>query len=759
MEINIKKRDGSFEKLSVEKTKKVIAFACDGVEGCSPEELELDAKLQFRDGMTTKEIQKTLIQTAIEKVIYTEDDGYGNLVKKISINWQYVASRLLIYDLYKEAAINRKYSHFGYGNFLQLVKMLVSKNLYGDYLLEHYTEDEIIELGEYIKSDRDKLFNYDGLNLLSKRYLVKGLNNEILELPQERFLIIAMHIAIPEKDKKIYYAKKFYDIMSMLKMTVATPTLANAGTPFYQLSSCFISTVGDNLWSIYDVNQKFAQVSKHGGALGIYMGKVRALNSDIRGNKNSSGGVIPWIRLYNDTAIAVDQLGRRKGSASITLDIWHKDLYDFLDLKTNNGDDRRKAHDIFPALSIPDLFMKRLEKRENWSLFDPYQVNKEMGYYLEDYFDDYDNEEFTKRYIECENNPNIDKIITPCLDIMKKILKSAVETGTPFIFFRDTVNKANPNKHKGIIYSSNLCHEIAQNTSESILIEEKQQDDIVTTKIKSGDMVTCNLNSVNLGRVSKEELKDCIPLQIRMLDNVITLNKLPVLDAKVTSDKYRAIGLGTSGYHHYLVNNKIVWESEEHLKEADVLFEEIAYNAIKASMELAKEKGAYESFEGSEWQTGEYFDKRNYNSKRWDQLKEDVKKYGIRNGYIMAVAPTGSTSNIANTTAGIDPIFKKFFVEEKKGMYVPKTAPNLNDDNFWLYKEAHYIKQDWSIKACSIRQRHIDQAQSFNLYITPELSAKDIFDMYINCWKIGIKTIYYIRNQSLEMDECTSCSS
>ena len=759
MEINIKKRDGSFEKLSVEKTKKVIAFACDGVEGCSPEELELDAKLQFRDGMTTKEIQKTLIQTAIEKVIYTEDDGYGNLVKKISINWQYVASRLLIYDLYKEAAINRKYTHFGYGNFLQLVKMLVSKNLYGDYLLEHYTEDEIIELGEYIKSDRDKLFNYDGLNLLSKRYLVKGLNNEILELPQERFLIIAMHIAIPEKDKKIYYAKKFYDIMSMLKMTVATPTLANAGTPFYQLSSCFISTVGDNLWSIYDVNQKFAQVSKHGGALGIYMGKVRALNSDIRGNKNSSGGVIPWIRLYNDTAIAVDQLGRRKGSASITLDIWHKDLYDFLDLKTNNGDDRRKAHDIFPALSIPDLFMKRLEKRENWSLFDPYQVNKEMGYYLEDYFDDYDNEEFTKRYIECENNPNIDKIITPCLDIMKKILKSAVETGTPFIFFRDTVNKANPNKHKGIIYSSNLCHEIAQNTSESILIEEKQQDDIVTTKIKSGDMVTCNLNSVNLGRVSKEELKDCIPLQIRMLDNVITLNKLPVLDAKVTSDKYRAIGLGTSGYHHYLVNNKIVWESEEHLKEADVLFEEIAYNAIKASMELAKEKGAYESFEGSEWQTGEYFDRRNYNSKRWEQLKEDVKKYGIRNGYIMAVAPTGSTSNIANTTAGIDPIFKKFFVEEKKGMYVPKTAPNLNDDNFWLYKEAHYIKQDWSIKACSIRQRHIDQAQSFNLYITPELSAKDIFDMYINCWKMGIKTIYYIRNQSLEMDECTSCSS
>lgn len=759
MEINIKKRNGSFEKLSVDKTKKVVAFACEGIDGCDPAELELDAKIQFRDKMTTKEIQKILIQTAIEKVISTEDDGYGNLVKKTNIKWQYVASRLLIYDLYKEAAINRNYKHFGYGDFLTLVKDLVSKKLYGSYLTENYSDEEIKELGEYIKSDRDNLFNYDGLNLLVKRYLIKGKDEEVIELPQERFLIIAMHLAIPENDKKIYYAKKFYDLMSELKMTVATPTLANAGTFFYQLSSCFISTVGDNLWSIYDVNQKFARVSKHGGALGIYMGKVRSLNSEIRGNKNSSGGIVPWVRLYNDTAVAVDQLGRRKGSASITLDIWHKDLYEFLDLKTNNGDDRRKAHDIFPAVSIPNLFMERLIERKDWSLFDPYEVHREMGYYLEDYFDEEDNFEFTKRYTECENNPNINSIVTPCLEIMKKILKSAVETGTPFIFFRDTVNRANPNKHLGIIYASNLCHEIAQNTSESKFIEEIQDNNNVITRSEPGDMVTCNLNSVNLGKITKDELKECIPLQIRMLDNVITLNKLPLVDARITSDKYRAIGLGTSGYHHYLVNNGIFWESEEHLKEADSLFEEIAYNAIKASMELAKEKGKYEAFEGSTWQTGEYFDKRGYASDRWNKLKEDVKKYGIRNGYIMAIAPTGSTSNIANTTAGIDPIFKKFFIEEKKGLYTPKTAPDLSDENFWLYKEAHYINQNWSIKACGIRQRHIDQSQSFNIYITPDLKAKDILDIYINSWKEGIKTIYYIRNRSLEMDECTSCSS
>lgn len=763
MKIQIRKRDGRLEELCAVKTKKMVEFACRGLAGCDPIELELDAKIQFRDGMSTREIQKTLIQTAIEKVIAVEEDAYGNQVKKTHTNWQYVAARLLAYDLYKEAAIYRGYNHFGYGSYEALFEKLIEMGLYGVYLKENYTMEEVRELAAYIKPERDELFNYEGIKLLNDRYLVKGFNKEVLELPQERFLTIAMHLAIPEGRKKVHYAKAFYDLLSQLKMTVATPTLANAGTAFYQLSSCFISTVGDNLWSIYDVNQKFSQVSKHGGALGIYLGKVRALNSEIRGVKNSSGGVIPWARLYNDTAVAVDQLGRRKGSASVTLDIWHKDIYDFLDLRTNNGDDRRKAHDIFPAVSIPDLFMERLERRENWSLFDPYMVQRVMGYSLEDTYDEVDKKSFTEKYLACEANPQLERITVPCLEVMKKIMISAVETGTPFIFFRDTVNRANPNKHAGMIYASNLCHEIAQNMSESILLEETIVDDKgqaeIITKVKAGDMVTCNLNSVNLGKVELEELKECIPLQIRMLDNVITLNKLPVKEAIVTSDKYRAIGLGTSGYHHYLANHNIMWESEEHLEVADKLFEEIAYQAIKASMELAKEKGAYAAFEGSTWQTGEYFEERGYTSPRWQALREDVAKYGLRNGYMMAVAPTGSTSNIANTTAGIDPIFKKFFIEEKKGSFTPKTAPDLCAENFWLYKEAHHIDQSWSIKACGIRQRHIDQAQSFNLYITPEISAKDILNMYMEAWRNGVKTLYYIRNQSLEMDECTSCSS
>ena len=763
MDILIKKRNGRYENLCVEKTKKMVALACEGLDGCDPMELEMDSKIQFKNGMSTKEIQQVLIRSAIEKVIVNDQSENGSGLSRMNSKWQHVAARLFLFDLYKEAKISRNYKTFGYGDFTKLIEMLVERGVYTEDFIIKYTETERRELADYIKPERDFLFNYEGVKLLADRYLVHGRDGEVMELPQERFMAIAMHLASVEEDR-VHYAKAFYDLLSKLKMTVATPTLANAGTTFNQLSSCFISTVSDNLWSIYDVNSKFSRVSKYGGALGIYLGKVRSLGSDIRGYNNASGGVIPWVRLYNDTAVAVDQLGRRKGGASITLDIWHKDLYEFIDLRTNNGDDRRKAHDIFPAISIPDIFMERLINRQEFSLFDPHEVEKLMGFSLEDYYDkDEKHKEFSERYKLCENDNRLTKITVPALDIMKKIMKSAVETGTPFIFFRDIVNRANPNSHAGMIYGSNLCHEIAQNMSETKYISEeiitKNGETQVVTTVKSGDMVTCNLNSVNLGNVTFEELKENIPLQIRMLDNVITLNMFPVADAEVTSLKYRAIGLGVSGYHHYIAKNAIAWESEKHIEEADRLFEEIAYNAIKASMELAKEKGAYAEFEGSKWQTGEYFDERGYVSKRWRELKKDVMKYGLRNGYLMAVAPTGSTSNIAGTTAGIDPIFKKFFVEEKKGSFTPKTAPELNDETFWYYKEAHYINQLWSIRACAARQRHIDQAQSFNLYITPDVKAKDILDMYVEAYKAGIKTIYYVRNRSLEMDECTSCSS
>lgn len=758
------KRNGERIEFEIEKLKKVIGFACEGLN-VDPIDLEIALQLQFIDGMSTKDIQSTVIQTASEMVIQKSEDEYGNEVKDIVTEWQYVAARLLYYDLYKDAGVSRNYDEFGYGDFYSLIEKGVELKLYSHKLLEVYTKDEIDELGKYINQERDNLFNYDGLNLLNKRYLTKLYDGSVFELPQERFMITAMWLAQNEKDK-IKRVKEFYDLISELKISLATPILSNAAKPVSQLSSCFVNCVDDNLWSIYDSNIKFAHVSKWGGGLGIYLGKLRSNGSDIRNYKGAAAGIIPFIKVYNDTAVAVDQLGTRKGSCTITLDIWHNDILEFLDIRTNNGDDRRKAHDVFPAVSIPNLFMERLEKRESWTLFDPHEIKTIMGYSLEDYYDDkYKGSlDFTNRYIECENNPNIKrKKSIPCIEIMKQILRSSIETGTPFMFFRDTANEFNPMKNCGVVYSSNLCQEIIQNISPSSLNEEViNPDGSKCTTVNMGDMATCNLSSINLGRIKEDELEDLIRTQVRMLDNTIDINNLPVTESVYTNNNYRSIGIGASGYHHYLVKNGIRWQSEQHLEVIDKLFEDINYYVIKASMELAKEKGRFNYFSGSEWDNGLYFDRRydTENDNRWKELKDLVHTNGIRNAYLMAVAPTGSTSNIVGSTAGIDPVFKKYFSEEKKGIVSIKTAPEI-DKYFWNYEEAHNIDQMYSVRACAIRQRHIDQSQSFNIYINQETmkTAQDIFDIYIECWRLGIKTVYYLRNQSLETEECTSCSS
>ena len=743
--ISIVKRNGEKEELRIDKLKKVIGYACAKYPACDPLELELDSHLQFRDGMTTKEIQRTVIQVAVEKTSVENPD------------WQFVAARLLAYDLYKDAAINRDYrGHFGYGDFSQLIHTLSEQGLYGSYLLETYSDAEIAELGAYIKPERDELFNYAGLRLLAERYMIKNRDGGVMELPQERFMVIAMHLATKEKDR-LKHAKDFYDVLSKLEITVATPTLANAGTPFHQLSSCFIDTVDDSLSSIMNTANATSMVSKFGGGVGIYLGKVRSRGSSIRGHKGASGGIVPWTRLYNQIAISVDQLGTRAGAFAIYLDIWHADILDFLNLKTNNGDDRMKAHDIFPGVCIPDLFMERVKERGTWYLFDPHEVRQVLGFSLEDSFGD----EFNQRYEQCVQEPRLTiKTEIPAIEIMKRIMSSAFETGTPFIFFRDTVNRANPNKHAGMVYSSNLCTEIMQNMSATTVLSEEVEGGEIVTRQKPGDFVVCNLSSLNLGRVhSYEDIARIVPIQMRMLDNVIDLNFYPVKQAQQTNKKYRAVGLGTSGYHQYLAQNGIKWESEEHVNAADELYEEISYHAIKASMEISKEKGHYPVFAGSDWQTGEYFSQRGYKSERWQELRQEVAQHGMRNAWTFAVAPTGTTSLIAGSTASTDPVYAKFFIEEKRNGNIPQTAPNLNEKTFFYYKEAHKIDQQWSIRAAGARQRHIDQAQSFNLYITPDISAPEFLNLYIKAWENGLKTIYYVRNQSVDVEDCVVCSA
>lgn len=677
-------------------------------------------------------------------------------------DWEFIAARLYHFKLTKKLEAQAEMR--GIRSFYEKLQYLTAKGLYGAYILEAYTPEEIEEAATFMRPERNKLFNYSGLSLLAKRYLICTHAHEPIESVQEMYLGIALHLALPEKTNRLHWVQKFYDMLSMLQVTMATPTLSNARKPYHQLSSCFIDTVPDSLEGIYRSLDNFAMVSKFGGGMGMYFGKVRAAGGDIRGFKGVAGGVIRWMKLVNDTAVAVDQLGMRQGAVAVYLDVWHKDLPEFLQLRTNNGDDRMKAHDIFPAVCYPDLFWKMAKEDLNqlWYLFCPHEVMKVKGYCLEDCFGD----EWEQKYLDCVQDSRLSKRAISIKDIVRLVLRSSVETGTPFIFNRDTVNRANPNAHQGMIYCSNLCTEIAQNMSPidsvSSEIRTAEGDTVVVKTMKPGDFVVCNLASLSLGHLPLEntaEMEDKIATVVRALDNVIDLNLYPVPYAQISNQRYRSIGLGVSGYHHALALRGIRWESEEHLAFADRLFEQINFAAIQASTRLAREKGRYACFEGSDWQTGAYFEKRSYQSERWQHLAAEVAEQGMRNAYLLAIAPTSSTSIIAGTTAGIDPVMKRFFLEEKKGAMLPRVAPALSDKTWWIYKDAHLINQTWSVRAAGVRQRHIDQAQSLNLYITNEFTMRQLLNLYILAWESGVKTIYYVRSKSLEVAECESCAS
>ena len=704
----------------------------------------------YKPEMTPNERLTALIKAAVE------------LTTQEAPDWEFIAARLLNFQLGKKLTEQAEFA--GVLSFYEKLRYLTDEGLYGSYILASYSPEEIEEAAGFICPERDKLFNYSGLDLLVKRYLIRTRSHEPIESVQEMYLGIALHLAMPERHSRLQWVRKFYDLLSKLEVTMATPTLANARKPYHQLSSCFIDTVPDSLEGIYRSIDNFAMVSKFGGGMGMYFGKVRAAGGNIRGFKGVAGGVIRWMKLVNDTAVAVDQLGMRQGAVAVYLDVWHKDLPEFLQLRTNNGDDRMKAHDIFPAVCYPDLFwrMAKEDLNQSWYLFCPNEIMTIKGYCLEDYY----GEEWEKRYLDCVNDSRLSKRSMSIKDIVRLVRRSAVETGTPFTFNRDAVNRANPNNHRGIIYCSNLCTEIAQNMSaiETVSTEIRTEDgDMVVVKtVRPGDFVVCNLASLSLGHLpleDEQQMKEKVATVVRALDNVIDLNFYPIPFAQITNHHYRSIGLGVSGYHHALAIRGIRWESEEHLSFMDKIFERINYAAIEASAELAKEKGRYDYFEGSDWQTGAYFTKRNYDSPAWKALAAKVAASGMRNAYLLAIAPTSSTSIIAGTTAGTDPVMKRFFLEEKKGAMLPRVAPSLSDKTFWLYKGAYLTDQQWSIRAAGVRQLHIDQAQSLNLYITNEFTMRQVLNLYLLAWECGVKTVYYVRSKSLEVEECESCAS
>ncbi|MCM3087901.1 ribonucleoside-diphosphate reductase subunit alpha [Bhargavaea ginsengi] len=675
--------------------------------------------------------------------------------------WTDVAARILLAQLYREQK-ERRGTEEVYGDFVHHVRTQAEAGFYTTALTEQYSERELQEIGTFLDPSRDRLFTYTGLKTLTDRYVATDFNKKPVELPQERWLVIAMTLMRNETEDRLGKIEEAYWALSNLYMTVATPTLANAGKPHGQLSSCFIDTVDDSLQGIYDSNTDIANLSKYGGGIGVYMGKVRSRGAAIRGFKGASSGVLPWIKQLNNTAVSVDQLGQRQGAVAVYLDVWHKDILTFLDLKLNNGDERLRAHDIFTGVCLPDLFMEQVDARGDWHLFDPHEVRTVMGWSLEDFYDEERGSgSFRERYAECVAHPDIHSEKVPAIDIMKRVMRSQLETGVPFMFYRDEVNRMNANKHEGIIYSSNLCSEIAQNMSATSASQEVLEDGVIVSRRTPGDFVVCNLSSINLGKaVPAGVLGRLIDIQVRMLDNVIDLNKIPVLQAQVTNGRYRGIGLGTFGWHHLLAQNNIQWESEEAVELADNLYEDIAYYTIRASAKLAREKGAYPLFSGSDWQTGTYFERRGYEEERWETLRAEVGRSGVRNGYMMAVAPNSSTSVIAGSTASIDPVFKPFYHEEKKDYKLPVVAPDLDHRTYDVYRRSAYIvDQRWSVRQNAARQRHIDQSISFNLYVPNTIRASVLLDLHLQAWKSGMKTTYYTRSTASDVEECEWCQS
>lgn len=735
----------------------------------------VNAKLR-RDDVTGEEISNAFTMSALELVTKEEPD------------WKFAAARSLLTSLYKKAAVNRRYKAYPeepYGSFHHLITELCKLGIYREELLECYTKEQIEELGRTIDPSCDLLFDYIGLLTLTERYLATDFDGRTMELPQERYMVIAMYLMHKEpEEKRLELVKEAYWAMSNIYMTAATPTMSNAGKKVAgQLSSCFIDTVDDSLEGIFDSNTDVARLSKMGGGIGVYLGKVRARGSDIRGHKNTSSGVIPWIRQLNNTAVSVDQLGTRKGAIAVYLDVFHKDILAFLDLKLNNGDERMRAHDVFHGVCLPDLFMEAVEARGEWSLFCPHEVKKTMGWKdangralgLEDFYDEeFGKGSFREKYAEAVAHPTLSRITMPAIDIMKRILKSQLETGTPYMFYRDTVNRANPNRAHGMVYSSNLCTEIMQNQSPTVVEQEELvtkdgQTRIVVSKIP-GDFVVCNLNSIHLARaVPAGVLERLVPIQTRMLDNVIDINNIEVLQAQYTNSQYRAIGLGTFGLHHLLALEGIRWESKEAVAYNDALYEKINFLLVKSSMELAKEKGKYPKFAGSDWETGHYFEARNYTdgtregkfvtTEQWRELQKEVRENGVRNAWMFAIAPNGSTSIIAGSTASIDPLYELLSYEEKTTYKIANPAPDLSEKTIWYYKTAFLIDQHWSIDMAGARQRHVDQGQSFNLYVRPDIKATEFLDLHLHAWKAGLKSTYYVRSRALTIEECESCAS
>ena len=712
-------------------------------------ELENYFKSIYSENISLNKLQDMLITYAVSLTSFEESD------------WTYLAGRLLMKKMEQEVFKNR---NFSYGNLYDTVKTMVDIGIYDERLLE-YSKEEMVELQKIIDISRDMIYDYAGANMFVNRYLLKY-QGKVFELPQEVFMCIAMLLAINEKDK-LTVAKEFYNALSLKKISLATPILANLRIPKGNLSSCFITAMDDNIESIFYNIDTIAKISKNGGGAGLNISRIRAKNSMVNGYHNASGGVIPWIKIINDTAVAVNQQGRRAGAVTVALDSWHLDIESFLELQTENGDQRGKAYDIYPQVVVSDIFMERVEKNLDWTLLDPYEIRMKYDVELCELY----GEEFKKLYLTIESDKDITlKKVVKARELFKEIMKTQIETGMPYIFFKDRANLANHNSHIGMIGNGNLCMESFSNFSPTKDFKEEVFENSGVRKVDLGEVHTCNLVSLNLAEIEREELEKNVSIAVRILNNTIDLTKTPIKESDKHNKNYRAIGVGAMGLADYLAREYMIYE--ESLLEIDELFEEIALYSLKSSSLLAKERGSYPLFRGSKWEKGIFFEKEESwyleNSKysnKWKEVFQLVRENGLRNGELTAVAPNTSTSLLMGATASVNPTFSRFYIEKNQKGAVPRVVKYLKDRS-WFYSEFKNIDPQIYVKIMSRIGKWTTQGVSMELIfdLNKNIRAKDIYNTLITAWKEGCKSVYYIRtiqkstNIINEKEECESCS-
>ena len=764
--------NGQRVALDLNELKGLIESACEGLgDTITAAPIEAETMRNLYDGVPLDEVYKASILAA--RTLIEKDPDYT-----------FATARLLLHTIFKEIIgrevmpVERSQAYVDY--FPKFIQKGVDNELLDAELLKY----DLPRLGAALKAERDLQFDYLGLQTLYDRYFLHVRKTRI-ELPQAFFMRVAMGLSLGEKDREAR-AIEFYEVLSSFDFMSSTPTLFNAGTLRSQLSSCYLTTVPDDLGGIYESIKENALLSKFAGGLGNDWTRVRSLGSHIKGTNGESQGVVPFLKVVNDTAVAVNQGGKRKGAVCTYLETWHLDIEEFLELRKNTGDDRRRTHDMNTANWIPDLFMRRVMEKGNWTLFSPNNVPE-----LHDLF----GAEFETAYVAYEAKAARGEITpsrtVPASDLWRKMLTMLFETGHPWITFKDACNVRSPQQHAGVVHSSNLCTEITLNTSDE-------------------ETAVCNLGSVNLlqhlkdGKVDQVKLKKTISTAMRMLDNVIDINYYAVEKARTSNLRHRPVGLGLMGFQDSLYELRIPYASEAAVQFADESMEAICYYAYWASTDLAKERGNYSSYKGSLWDQGilpidtldmlekargGYVEVDRSTTLDWDTLRQKIKTDGMRNSNCVAIAPTATISNIIGVDASIEPCFGNLSVKsnlsgeftvinhylvrdlKRLGLWDDVMVMDLKhfdgslrpidrvpQDIKALYGTAFEVETRWLVEAAARRQKWIDQAQSLNIYMAGA-SGKKLDETYKLAWLRGLKTTYYLRTQSATHAEKSTVQS